>query len=232
MNHDPNSRILERHYLELMPLINLTAGTLDERQFLIEGTSEMVDDNSLTLTTLNAEQLAKTQGHVLNALCREMAAVDPEYPWGDAKTTKLYDKRIRRVALQSLLKDQHRERRRTETIDDVDNRRIKVFNEATTSAQRLIDTALQTLRDPAQLGTIEQSGADERLIDEDFPEQLNQDPVESDVDDPDNDQDIELDRDQDEGMEPEPTSEITYEWAVEVFMMLCHTHSPCQATSP
>ena len=81
----------------------------------------LVDSSPLAITRSNTEQLDKTQGNVLNPLCRSMAAGVKTYPRSDAKKRKLHDIRIRRVALQALLEDRHDERRRTQIIEDVAN---------------------------------------------------------------------------------------------------------------
>ena len=48
-----------------------------------------------------------------------ISACQSNYPWADAKAKKLHDKRIHRITMQSLLDEQHEERRRSQTIREV-----------------------------------------------------------------------------------------------------------------
>ena len=104
-----------------------------------------MDSSPLAITRSNTEQLDKTQGNVLNPLCRSMAAGVKTYPRGDAKKMKRHDIRIRRVALQALLEDRHDERRRVQTVKEVANIKNAMAS-ALESANVLLQRTKERLR--------------------------------------------------------------------------------------
>lgn len=129
MTHDPDTRTLERYYLDRMRTLNVAAVGYGEDPSIRQDEMDM-ESNDLALTTLSSEQLANTQGHVLNALCRQMAAEDSNYPPSDSRSCKNYN---RRIAGQLLLRCS-----RNSTLLDVNKKPSKILSDGrVTSKARL-----------------------------------------------------------------------------------------------
>ena len=226
MGHGPDSRSLEKYYLDKSSTVNVGAVGVGELELMEDGAVEMMAErNCLATTRLTAEQLAKTQGRTLNALCRAIAASDPNYPWTDARTRKLYDKRIRYAALKSLLEEQHAVRRATETIEEVDQarKRVAMASEAAgllvKEAARRLGEALTATKDAAQ------DPINDVLYHQEFPElaevdefpelDMDQDPTQLE----DGTTDVDIDQDEEAMVVEDPESaDIPYEWVVRTFM--------------
>ena len=55
MGHDPDSRILERYYLDKMSTLNVGAAGIGEYDHIAEGSVPMASDYNLAIRTLGAE---------------------------------------------------------------------------------------------------------------------------------------------------------------------------------
>ena len=73
MAHDPDSRSLERYYIDLRSAIDVSAIGLNEDQ--TQRREEMEDDShALAIGKLTPEMMLSTRGSALNALTRQLIA--------------------------------------------------------------------------------------------------------------------------------------------------------------
>ena len=115
MAHDPDSRTLERFYMDLQSTSDLTGVTLGETTTLHSQT--LIEENApLALNILAPEAMRRTQGAVLNALVREIISHDECYPiGGSAMEQKLYKRRVSAAARRTLLDVEVRKQREAMT---------------------------------------------------------------------------------------------------------------------
>ncbi|CAJ0540123.1 Ff.00g073930.m01.CDS01 [Fusarium sp. VM40] len=108
MNHDPNSRILEKYYLSLEDTLDVSGLALDEldgRENNDGHTEDLLKaGNDLAIHVLSNERARRVHGPALNALMNQMMAGDENYPaLASAETLRYYKRRVRRAAFKTLL---------------------------------------------------------------------------------------------------------------------------------
>ena len=104
MGHAPDSRTLEQYYVELRSSKSVGAAALDENVEARQA-KDITEESALALNQVMAENLAKTQGHVLNAQYRQMVAADQSKPvFTTGRDVKGCVRRMRRIALLAVIK--------------------------------------------------------------------------------------------------------------------------------
>jgi hypothetical protein len=122
LGHDPDSRVLEKYYMDYSTEAAVSAALLNEP--VEEETARMVATNApLATNKLSAETVKKLHGPALNALVRKMVAADEHYPLeASEQERKNYLRIVSRAAYKTLLSEEVQKQRETLTKVQVDNR--------------------------------------------------------------------------------------------------------------
>ena len=151
MGHDAETKTLETYYLARTPVMDVSAVVFDEP----DSGAQIRADKRLALEVLSPEILARLKGAALDALCRKIAAEDPNYPLHrSAEDEKRYDRRIRKAAMRQLIADAHEARRVSETVTDRENTRARLdkASEFAKSMARQARENMKSTRDEEQIG--------------------------------------------------------------------------------
>ena len=166
MGHAPDSRTLEQYYVELRSSKNVAAAALDEN---IEArqAKDITEESVLALNQITAEDLAQTQGHVLNAQYRQMVAADQSKPaFATALDAKNYERRMRRAALLAVMKAAQDEVKASMTVIEHEQRTLRL-QDISDFMQAVKKHAVEASRNPAQADETEVAGIN---LEQDFPE--------------------------------------------------------------
>ncbi|KAM0200381.1 hypothetical protein ACHAPI_002806 [Fusarium lateritium] len=127
MNHDPNSRTLEKYYLSLEDTLDVSGLALDELDGTEDNSGHTEDlvkaGNDLAIHVLSDERARKVHGPALNALMNQMMMGDENYPaLAPPETLRYYKRRIRRAAFKTLLAQEVQDQRRKMSQTDYNER--------------------------------------------------------------------------------------------------------------
>ncbi|KAF5711462.1 hypothetical protein FGLOB1_4965 [Fusarium globosum] len=225
MNHDPDSRTLEKYYLSLEDTLDVTGLALDEVGGEEGGghTEEMLKaDSYLAIHALTDERARKVHGPALNALMNQMMLSDENYPaLASARELRNYKRVVRRAAIKTLLAQEVQDQRREMSQTDYDERVRHL--ERSRLGEHVLKNARRNLAAPDPIDEGEdQSDEPTNVVDgttglflhdvEELPEE--------DLDDQVNDTGGDtIHRELDEG-EPEDIDDIPYIEAAKAFMQL------------
>lgn len=108
MGHTPESRTLERYYLDMTSTFDVSAAGLEEPIAAGAHSESMVRDYApLALSRLDETALRNVRGAALSVLCKKMARTDPDFPQDASEAQlKLYRRRIRYHAKKVLIQQQ------------------------------------------------------------------------------------------------------------------------------
>ncbi|CAM1508609.1 Fc.00g054570.m01.CDS01 [Cosmosporella sp. VM-42] len=139
MNHDADTRTMERHYLDFFRTTNLTAAALGEDA--PEQEAEMtMNANYLTLNRLNPQRVAHLYGPQLNAAVRKLLVGDDIYAAAETSQERKNRERVlRRSALRSLMEMAHNEREGTMTVEEMAERREEILEKMSLFNHRLLE---------------------------------------------------------------------------------------------
>lgn len=182
MNHDPDTRIMEQHYLDLFRTTNMTAAALGEGA-PAEQQEEMNEQaNYLALNRLGPQRVSEIYGAPLNAAVRKLILTDDKY-WemGTTRERKNRERVLRRSALQSLMEIAHQEQSDTMTVQEMKERKQEVMEKMTLFNTKLLEMAKKAAE--TDLGT---GSVGDVQCDEDFEE------IHSDVEDAEADADDQM----------------------------------------
>lgn len=182
MCHEPNSRALEKFYLDHFNTTDVTALALGEAQ---RSEAMDVESHQLTLTKLSPRQVADTFGKELNAAFRQALVRDEQYANCKTKRDRKNRERvIRRITLTSLLAEAHEQQLSVMTTDDYEARKDEILRRATDFNRRLIERIKTAVDSPASSQTPEADlDLDEGAFDNDFEEDADEEEPEADVED-------------------------------------------------
>jgi hypothetical protein len=125
LGQDPNTRTLERYYINYVPTTDLSALALGEQQD-IAAMERM--DAPLAINALSPEALKRTHGTALNAMVWKLIENDDDYPFsGSEAVQKNYRRLVNKVAYKILLSDEVQKQRGDITMMEV-NDRIKALD--------------------------------------------------------------------------------------------------------
>jgi uncharacterized protein YlaI len=226
MNHDPETRTLEKYYLSIDDQIDVSGISLGEPGDLgSEGYSRQMDEaRTLAIYTLSSQKACEIHGPAVNALMVKLMASDPGYPYtATPSDLKNYKRRIRRVALRSLLDDEVQKQRREIGTEEFNNR----VNRLTSS--KIMDLVLQKAQSQLSIASEndeEISSEEESLFIDDDTQQIIHNQEENAEDDletqsmGDNNSKIyrELDKDDEDDSPTDSDVEIDYATAACTFM--------------
>ena len=168
MGHAPETRTLERYYLNLQPSVDLTHLTIDWNTGPVNPFSAPMSSVAAELALFKVSDATVSQltGFALKALVERMMADDPEFPDNASpEQLKLYRRRVQRAALTTLREEAARVQREKMTVGEFHDQIEKVQH-----AKLFADTVLhhaQTRLSAAQ-GTDEIAGAgvNDEMLDE------------------------------------------------------------------
>ncbi|KAK5083428.1 hypothetical protein LTS08_003621 [Lithohypha guttulata] len=153
MNHDPDTRTLERYYLDVsstLPLSALTTDDADPAGVELEQSSLRAQSHVIAINALSNEARQRIHGPALNALVRQLIANDEDYPYGvSSQERKNYERRVRIAAVKILLSDEVQKQRQEMTQWDWEQRLDALKN------SKLMDLVLEKAK--------QAMGADEDL---------------------------------------------------------------------
>lgn len=162
MCHHAETRTLERHYLNIRPVTDISAAGLGESTTARQ--QEMEAD--YRIAKLSQEEVMPIHGGALNALVRQKLANDEV--WLTAKThaeRRNREKVLRRCALKALTQEGIREQTENETVKTVQMTKDVFVKRATEFNERLLATLQKEADD-----TTNQSAAEDPSYAQDFPE--------------------------------------------------------------
>lgn len=186
MCHEPDTRTLEKFYMQMMPTTDVAALGLSENPGARELQMEM-DSNQLAFSRLPPQEVAKRYGKEVNALLRQCLVVDEEYAsCTTVKARKNRERVLRRCCLSEFMTQLHEEHKATLTSDDYEQRLDEFMRRATDYNKRLLERIRTTSNNPSSSQASEhEMGLDQNdEVDiEDFNEAADEDGHEKDVDD-------------------------------------------------
>lgn len=151
MCHEPDTRTLERFYLNAMPTTDVAAMGMNETTSAKSMDRMVLDSSELALTALPAARVAEIYGEVLNAAFRTVISKDET--WLNLKREKDRKNRervVRKQVLHCLMEQAHAEQQRSLSIQDRDDRKKAIvhrafrFNDVLVRAVRIRDMAEST----------------------------------------------------------------------------------------
>ncbi|KAH7174972.1 uncharacterized protein B0J16DRAFT_418367 [Fusarium flagelliforme] len=150
MDHDPDSRVLEKYYLSLGDAVDVSRISLNEdtSHLGFEGYSHQIDqETTLAANVLSNQKAREIHGPAVNALMVKLMSSDPGFPYTASNAElKNYKRRIRKVALDSLLGIEVQKQRERMTKMDFDSR-LKHLNDS-----KLMDVVMEKARAQLTLG--------------------------------------------------------------------------------
>ncbi|KAI8202883.1 hypothetical protein K4K53_006062 [Colletotrichum sp. SAR 10_77] len=153
MSHDPDSRTLERFYVDKLRTTDVAAVALGEAKDARQ--SEMRDDewSHLAITRLSPQKVAELMHEELDAHVRRSILQSQKYVNANSQATrKLIERRFRRRALRELVDAAHEEQHRVATLDEHAFSKEEIFRRATAFNKKLADMAgIDLSPDSAQL---------------------------------------------------------------------------------
>lgn len=186
MCHEPDSRTLEKFYLEKMTTTDVTSLAFGEGHQSRVGEMQL-DSSRLALSKLPPAKVAEMYGKELNALFRQSLIVDEDY----RNCTTMRDRKnrervLRRCALSEFIAESHAQQDSTMTLEDYEQRKDELLRRATDFNKRLLDRIKAAARTPeasqSSQGSLNLDEAD-TLGDDDFEEVAEEDEHEEDIDD-------------------------------------------------
>lgn len=138
MNHDPDTRTMERYYLNFFRTTNVTSAALGETA-PEQDEEMMVSANYLALNRLGPKKVSELYGAQLNAAVRKLVLTDKKYAQLEtAKGRKNRERVLRKSALRSLIKMAQDEQDDTLTTDEMRQRKDEVMQKMTTFNEHLL----------------------------------------------------------------------------------------------
>lgn len=124
MAHDPDSRILEKYYLDLESTTDVSALALAEPSAAGGQSGTLIAESAtMAATALPADVVKNIHGAALNAMVRSLIAGDENYPIGGSESDrKNYRRRVSAAAYKALLSAEVQKQRQAITRSELKDR--------------------------------------------------------------------------------------------------------------
>lgn len=138
MCHAPESRTLEKFYLDNHSTIDVSAANLGES--ITKRADEMeMDSSELYLTSLTPQHVSEIYSKTLNILVRQTLATDEMWLKAESVSVRKNRERvIRRHALKQVMAEAHNKNRETMTVEEWQKRKDEFLTRATAFHEKLL----------------------------------------------------------------------------------------------
>lgn len=144
--HDPGTKTLQRHYLHVLESTDLSAIALGEKTGPRGQSEDMMRKNHKNvLFRLKPDEIARTNGPMLEAYVKKLAAADPEFPTQPGKERKNWLRCARRQA-RTILQAEEAELLRNDLGQDEYEQRLAGLNDTPGFVKALVTKGLKAMR--------------------------------------------------------------------------------------
>ncbi|KAK2034950.1 hypothetical protein LX32DRAFT_307459 [Colletotrichum zoysiae] len=150
MCHDPDTRILERFYVDRASVTDVSAISLGEDvgQGKAHDLMRLDATSAATLDRLSANELVRLYGPELNALFRQYVRADVNYPMLSRKEKRNRDRVLRRKTFFALRKEMLGLHQREQTTAEREMRKEIILSRATSFNKRLLEAFAEEEEEP------------------------------------------------------------------------------------